>query len=564
MADKSKVRGAKQKKKVTSKASASVKGGGAGPIVCGYRSDLGVILGDVPAKPQKPWGRVVVCSANMPPDKVVGHLLEGAPEWVVRGALGRGEEIIFCPTVSGPFWIVKARGLVPAASNKAEGKGDGKTGRVAAQSHAAAAQQRPGLVSHGGLVAVSSYAKAREMAGRWLADPVASGLEGVSIDFSHVSREEVLGFGVGLEMGLYRYQKARAGNGSLNVHLADAHTETFKQAKSIGLSVNTSRHLVNMPPGQLTPSVMVEAASSLFGDHASAVTCEVWDNKRLLSEGMGLLSGVGQGAEDQPCLLVMKYRPGKSKNPKRVAIVGKGVTFDTGGLDLKGADNMRLMKKDMGGAASVLGFARWLDLNRPDFPCDLYLALAENAIGPKAIRPGDVLKARNGATVEIHNTDAEGRLVMADAMDVALTPEDPDNIVALIDVATLTGAIKVALGTRFAGLFSNYDPLAELCLSAGQTWGDPCWRMPVVDEYGDQLRSSVADFMNCSSSRFGGAITAAVFLQRFVRGKPWAHLDIYGWTDRADGPCREEGGSGQGVQCLIGLVERWSRHMSKL
>jgi leucyl aminopeptidase len=244
----------------------------------------------------------------------------------------------------------------------------------------------------------------------------------------------------------------------------------------------------------------------------------------------------------------------------RVALVGKGVCFDTGGLGIKPDAGMKLMKKDMGGSASIVGIAHWLSESGSDVACDLYLALAENAVDAHSFRPGDVLTARNGLTVEIHNTDAEGRLVMADVMDVATNKQIDSAPVALIDLSTLTGAMRVAVGTEIAGMFANNDGLADLALSSGQKAGDPAWRIPLWDNYKAQLKSSFADLANASDSGFGGAITAALFLQKFLKHQiPWLHFDLYCWSDRANGAIGDSGGNGQGVQMMVRLLERISQ-----
>lgn len=479
-------------------------------------------------------------------------------------ALNRNEEVILISDRQEPLWVIRPR-LGNRNGQMAAKKSDKAASTEPTPQDGNASRSGPGLASHGGLLGASPYSRARDLCGAWTKDAVQQQLYSVTIYFVGTSDEEVRGAGVGIEMGLYRYPKNdRFKPFELILHCSnDKHSALLQQGKDLGVAVNTSRHLVNLPAGELTPKSYSEALKDYFSG-SSTIDCEIWGPERLQQEKMGLLVGVGKGAEDPAHMVVLRYRPRHHKSPKRVALVGKGVTFDTGGLDIKGSDNMRLMKKDMGGSAALAGLAVWLQTAEPNFPCDIYLPLAENAVGPKAVRPGDVLRARNGAYVEIHNTDAEGRLVMADAIDVAARSEGHEHVVAIIDVATLTGAIKVALGTKLAGLFCNYDPLAELILRAGQGYGDGSWRMPLIEEYGDQLRSAVADFSNSSNSRFAGAITAALFLQKFAAGKPWAHLDIYSWGDRIEGTQREEGGSGQGVQCLVGVIERWTQHMSKL
>ena len=239
---------------------------------------------------------------------------------------------------------------------------------------------------------------------------------------------------------------------------------------------------------------------------------------------------------------------------KPVAFVGKGVTFDSGGLDIKPSSGMRLMKKDMGGAAAVAGLAMWAHRVNYSKPLDFYLALAENSVDGKSFRPSDVITARNGLQVEIHNTDAEGRLVLADALDVAVTQTKADEPEMVIDVATLTGAIKVALGADLAGLFTNDDDLAEKLSQAGQAAGDLSWRMPLLSKYNGASSSHFADMVNAVDG-FGGAITAALFLEKFVKQKSWAHLDIYAWTEKATGSLQAAGGNAQGLYCLIEFVK---------
>ncbi|MFN8945511.1 MAG: leucyl aminopeptidase family protein, partial [Pseudobdellovibrionaceae bacterium] len=264
---------------------------------------------------------------------------------------------------------------------------------------------------------------------------------------------------------------------------------------------------------------------------------------------------VGKGAENPPCFIHIRYRPVKmNKNSRPIAFVGKGITFDTGGLDIKPSTAMRLMKKDMGGAASVLALAYWVDQMKYDRPCDFYLALAENGVDGKAFRPSDVIVSKAGYSVEIDNTDAEGRLVLADALCVAVNQVKKDEPEFVIDVATLTGAIKVALGAEVAGLFSNNNSLADELLKSSERFDDQMWRMPLVSKYFQNLSSPFADFKN-SADGFGGAITAALFLEKFVQGKNWAHLDIYAWADRANGAITSAGGNGQAVQALIGFLK---------
>lgn len=422
---------------------------------------------------------------------------------------------------------------------------------------------RLGPFSHGGKLEDSMYSWTRDQVGAIWNLAKAYQLDQLHVHFSQVVDEQVLGGMVGLQLARYNF-KERLGkkHGEQNtdscvikyfLNTDQGNIEVPKslstQAASIAESVNAARHLVNLPPNFLNPKTFAEWVQAEFKNKKS-VQVTVWDEKRLQKENMNLHLAVGQGAEHPPCLVHIRYRPNKAKGSKPVAFVGKGITFDSGGLDIKPSSGMRLMKKDMGGAAAVVGVAMWAHMVNYSKPLDFYLALAENSVDGKSFRPSDVITARNGLQVEIHNTDAEGRLVLADALDVAVTQAKTDEPEMVIDVATLTGAIKVALGADLAGLFSNDDDLAEKLSQAGQAAGDLSWRMPLLSKYNGQSSSNFADMVNAVDG-FGGAITAALFLEKFVKQKSWAHLDIYAWADKAQGALSAAGGSGQAVQALI-------------
>ena len=420
-------------------------------------------------------------------------------------------------------------------------------------------RQRPEVVSHQGSLEESNYSWYRDQAGSLLGFFKAYGLELVQLDFHGTDAESELGFLVGLDLAAYNFKAATEGTLLLDLPKiilrktgGSFAKSILRQAAILAEAINWSRHLVNTPPNFLHPKSLSQWAQWHF-KKTSTLKLEVWDEKRLTREGMGLHLGVGQGGSSPPCLIHLRYRPPGSKN-RPVAIVGKGITFDSGGLDIKPSAGMRLMKKDMGGAASVFGLAHWAAQSKYPEPLDFYAAIAENSIDAKSMRPSDVLIARNGIKVEIHNTDAEGRLVLADALDVAVTQKGKDEPEIVINLATLTGAIKVALGSEIAGLFSNHDSLAEELNLAGQKAGDLNWRMPLYARYSATFSSSFADMVNAVDG-FGGAITAALFLEKFVKGKPWAHLDIYGWNDKAQGARTFAGGNGQGVQCLRQYLE---------
>lgn len=358
---------------------------------------------------------------------------------------------------------------------------------------------------------------------------------------------------VGFELAAYQFSDVYKGKTHSFAKIFIKSDKTLKkslldQAQVEAVATQLARHLVNLPPNELNPESVQKLAESI--KFPKTMKVNVWDQDRLQKENMGLHLAVGMGSKTPSRMVHFKYRPGKSLSKKPIAFVGKGVTFDTGGLDIKPSSAMRLMKKDMGGSAAVFALAYWCAFSNYHRPCDFYLALAENSVDAKAMRPSDVYPSRAGYTVEIDNTDAEGRLVLADVIDVAVTQTGKDEPEILVDVATLTGAIKVALGADVAGIFSNDDKLAESMTMAGQQAGEPNWRIPLVKKYFAGLSSQFADFKN-SADGFGGAITAALFLEKFVRNKKWIHMDVYCWNDKSTGALSFAGGSGQPVQTLI-------------
>lgn len=406
---------------------------------------------------------------------------------------------------------------------------------------------------HQDLLTPSTYALFRDSVGAGLSHIEDFDLTQLEIHLSDLSEDEQLGAFAGLDIGAYRFQKIVSKEG-LNIPAitlsGDYSKEVLAKARALSAGVNLARHLTNLPPNALNPVTYADFTKKLFGA-GSAVKVEVWDEKRLLKENMGLHLAVGAGSNAPPRLVLLKYRPKKKTSKKPIAFVGKGVTFDSGGLDIKPSSGMRWMKKDMGGSATVLGLCLWAELSKSDQPLDCYLAMAENMVDKKSFRPGDVLFSRNGTSVEISNTDAEGRLVLADALQIA-ADENPE---AVIDVATLTGAIKVGLGAEIAGFFSNRDGLAKQLEQSAQAAGEPCWRMPLWQKYRTQMKSHFAEMTN-SVEGFGGAITAALFLENFVGDVPWAHFDIYAWKDGADGAIGETGGNGQAVQTLAFFLDQ--------
>ncbi|GAB5471550.1 MAG: leucyl aminopeptidase family protein [Rhodospirillales bacterium] len=309
------------------------------------------------------------------------------------------------------------------------------------------------------------------------------------------------------------------------------------------------RDLINTPAEDLGPSALAATAAEIGKTYGARV--ESWVGDALLAENFPLVHTVGRAAADRPRLLVLRW----GDSGRHLALVGKGVTFDSGGLDIKPAEGMKLMKKDMGGAAHALALARLImDADLP-LRLTLVLPLVENAIAGNAFRPLDVLKARDGTTVEVGNTDAEGRLILADAMSYA-AEEKPD---LLLDFATLTGAARVALGAEVPALFSNDEAVAESWLAAGRRLGDPLWRLPLHEGYRRHLESRVAAIHSTGEVGLGGAITAALFLQHFLpKSLPWAHLDLMAYNTSAR-PGRPIGGEAMALRAAYAMVKAWCK-----
>ena len=410
---------------------------------------------------------------------------------------------------------------------------------------------------HHGQLDESPYAWFRDQAGSLPSQFKNNGCENIEINFNGASDLAIRAIVVGMELAAYNFlalhKKSENRGAHVNLKLPLSGKKLLQSALVESKSVQLARHLVNLPPNLANPETIEQMVRREL-EFPKSVVIEVWDNKKLLAENMNLIAATGAGSDTPPRMVRIKYRAkGKSKKP--IAFVGKGITFDTGGLDIKPSSAMRLMKKDMGGAAAVLGLAYWAVHAGYGRDCDFYLALAENSVGAKSMRPGDIYTSRAGFMVEIDNTDAEGRLVLADVMDVAVTQKGKDEPEILVDIATLTGAIKVALGADVAGLFCNDDKLAQQIQNAGTAVGELNWRMPLIQKYFSSLSSPFADFKN-SGEGFGGAITAALFLEKFAGNKKWAHLDVYSWNDKVNGALTSTGGSGQPVQSMIEWLKK--------
>jgi leucyl aminopeptidase len=324
------------------------------------------------------------------------------------------------------------------------------------------------------------------------------------------------------------------------------------QGRILGESQNFSRSLANEPGNLMTPTRLAERAREMSAQYG--LECEVLDQDRMRQLGMGALLGVAQGSAEPPALIVIRYRPANSTGTTdHLGLIGKGVTFDTGGISIKPSEGMEKMKYDMAGGAAVLGAMQAIAQLKPAIPVTALVPTVENMPGSRAQRPGDIVTSLSGKTVEVLNTDAEGRMILIDA----LTYASRLGCTHLVDAATLTGAIVVALGHVRSGAFTNNDGFLGKLLAAADSQGEKMWHMPLDEDYKESLKSAFADLQNIGP-RWGGAVTAAMFIREFVGDTPWVHLDIAGtaWLDDAK-PFMAKGPSGVGVRTFVKLAMSW-------
>lgn len=369
----------------------------------------------------------------------------------------------------------------------------------------------------------------------------------------------------GLELGAYRYlehkstlkpeEQQRIEHMTLLVEhpITSAEVQaSVASGQAIARGVMRARNLANAPGNVLTPTRLGEVAQEIGAQGGIATTVLGLDD--LKAQGFGGLLAVGQGSAEPPCFIIMEYgQPGPDR--PTICLVGKGITFDTGGVSMKAAANMDDMKMDMGGAAAVLGTMQAVaELGLPLHVVAL-ISAAENMVSGRAYKPGDIITTLSGKTIEVLNTDAEGRIVLADALYYAQRYQPA----ALIDVATLTGAIIVALGKHAMGLMSNHQPLAERLLRAGEASADRAWQLPLWDAYREEMKSKIADLRNITGTRYAGSITAAAFLENFVGNAAWAHLDIAGvaWVEEPTRDDQVRGATGAGVRLLLQALHDW-------
>lgn len=325
----------------------------------------------------------------------------------------------------------------------------------------------------------------------------------------------------------------------------------LERGRILGEAANVTRDIAVEPPNLLTPMTLAERARRVA--EASGLAFELLDQSRMRQLGMGALLGVAQGSAAPPALIVMRYTPEKAASADHLALVGKGVTFDTGGISIKPADGMDKMKYDMAGGAAVIGAMQAIAQLKPAIAVTGLVPAVENMPGSNAQRPGDIVRSLSGRTIEILNTDAEGRLILADAITYAKQL----GATHLVDAATLTGAIVVALGHTSSGVYSNNDDLLARWMAASKEAGEKMWHMPLDDDYRDQLRTVYADIANVGT-RWGGASTAAMFLKEFAEDTPWVHVDVAGtaWLDDAKSHMAK-GPTGIPLASFVTLAMNW-------
>jgi leucyl aminopeptidase len=328
------------------------------------------------------------------------------------------------------------------------------------------------------------------------------------------------------------------------------------EARTVAESQNFTRELVNEPSNRMTPTVLANRAQEMAKE--TGLKCEVYGADKIKELKMGAFWGVAQGSDEPPALIVLRYEPAGAPEKPVLGLVGKGVTFDTGGISIKPADGMEKMKYDMAGGATMLGAMRAIALLKPKVKVIGIVCATENMPSGKAQKPGDIQTAMSGKTIEIINTDAEGRLVLADGLCYARQL----GCTHLVDAATLTGAVVVALGYTNAGIFANDDEIYGRFKNALDKAGEKMWRLPLDDEYKEQIKSNIADIMN-TGGRWGGAVTAAMFLKEFAEETPWIHLDIAGTAWMEDNkPWIAKGPSGIAVRSLIEFAREFGNSKS--
>ncbi len=419
------------------------------------------------------------------------------------------------------------------------------------------------VVVGGGAREKFSTVEARRVAGVLVRSFRSKGAKNLAIVVENNSADFVCAYAEGAVLGDWEGDKHKT-DSKKNEKRIDVFTLITTETDGLAVAVergrviaeaqNLTRELVNEPANLMTPAKLVDAAretANTFG-----LECQVLDREQMAKLGMGALLGVAQGSDNPPFLISLKYQPQNAASSDHLALVGKGVTFDTGGNSIKPADSMERMKYDMAGAAAVIAAMRAIAQLKPGVAVTGFIPTVENMVSGRAIRPGDIVTTMAGKTVEVLNTDAEGRLILADAITYA----KQQGATHLVDAATLTGAIGIALGHHNIGAFTNNDELLGKFMAASRVAGEKSWQLPMDEEYKDYLKSAFADLPNVSSGRYGGSITAAWFLREFADPTPWVHLDIAAtaWLD--DGRAwLSKGPSGVAVRSFVQLALDWVR-----
>ncbi|UWQ93254.1 leucyl aminopeptidase family protein [Rhodobacteraceae bacterium M382] len=391
------------------------------------------------------------------------------------------------------------------------------------------------------IMALAGYGTATQRKrNRFVLSAAVSNLpEGIYEIASGLADEDLIAECYGWLINSYTFDRYKPQSGSKAQLVAPRGVDTAR-AEAMVSAERLVRDLINTPASDMGPEELAAAAQSLATEHGADIDIVTGDD--LLDQNFPMIHAVGRASPRAPRLIDMRWG---SSGPK-LTLVGKGVCFDTGGLNLKPGASMGLMKKDMGGAANVLGLAHMImSLNLP-VRLRVLIPAVENSVSGNALRPGDILTSRKGLTVEINNTDAEGRLVLADALTLA----DEDNPDLLISMATLTGAARVAVGPDLAPYFTDDETVSTALMSAAGRVADPMWRLPFHDAYETMVEPALADLDNAPSGGFAGAITAALFLRRFAGDSRYIHFDVYGWTS-SPGPARAKGGVGQGPRAIL-------------
>jgi len=406
----------------------------------------------------------------------------------------------------------------------------------------------PGTLDRAWTAAVRAISdKPHQRVAALIGPKVANGLDPAS----QIRAAAIAGYVGSVGQDLYKTERGRHPLAELQMVLPEAATEAEQAALNegviLGEAINLTRELVNRPPAEMTPVAFAARAEQVAKSYG--LGCEIWDQTRLVQERMRSLLAVSQGSTQPPRMVKLEYK-GAGDTAPAIALVGKGVTFDSGGLSLKPNDGMLTMKCDMAGAATVLGAITAIARLKLPVNVVALMGLVENMPSGSAFKLGDILTARNGVTIEVLNTDAEGRLVLADVLSYAVDLK----VSKIVDLATLTGACVVALGEEVVGAMTNQQDWCDAVLSAAQTAGEPAWQLPMFDLYDDLIQGDVGDIKN-TGGRWGGAISAAKFLQRFVGNTPWVHLDIAGPAFASSNkPYREAGATGVFVKSLVELI----------